>query len=152
MKTAFALGWSQKADGPVPADVQHGTVYPTISENMPSSGSLSMTLIYPNIVPENNLRLPDALTIKHGPAPLLSRFVLEGDRAARSMGIRLRLRHDFPELLYFNKERIARGDWYRLANMFHPEYSNLSPENSYWISGENEHGDIVVTQAGRIYY
>ena len=75
-----------------------------------------MTLIYPNIVPENNLRLPDALTIKHGPAPLLSRFVLEGDRAARSMGIRLRLRHDFPELLYFNKERIAHGDWYRLVS------------------------------------
>ena len=41
-----------------------------------------MSLIYPNIVPENNLRLPDALTIKHGPAPLLSRFVLEGDKAA----------------------------------------------------------------------
>jgi hypothetical protein len=111
-----------------------------------------MTLIYPNIVPENNLRLPDALTIKHGPAPLLSRFVLEGDRAVRSVGIRLRLRYDFDELLYFNKERIARGDWYRLANMFNPEYSDLSPENSYWISGENEHGDIVVTQAGRIYY
>jgi hypothetical protein len=34
-----------------------------------------MTLIYPNIVPENNLRLPDALTVKHGPARLLSRFV-----------------------------------------------------------------------------
>ena len=30
-----------------------------------------MTLIYPNIVPENNLRLPDALTVKHGPARLL---------------------------------------------------------------------------------
>jgi len=44
-----------------------------------------MTSIYPNIVPENNLRLPDALTIKHGPAPLLSRFVLAGDGAARSM-------------------------------------------------------------------
>ena len=42
-----------------------------------------MTLIYPNIVPENNLRLPDALTIKHDPARLLSRFVLEGDKAAR---------------------------------------------------------------------
>ena len=25
-----------------------------------------MELIYPNIVPENNLRLPDALTIKYG--------------------------------------------------------------------------------------
>ena len=28
-----------------------------------------MSLIYPNIVPDNNLRLPDALTIKHGPRP-----------------------------------------------------------------------------------
>jgi hypothetical protein len=64
-----------------------------------------MSLIYPNIVPENNLRLPDALTIKHGPAPLLARFVLEGDKAARQLGIRLRLRHDFGELLYINKQR-----------------------------------------------
>jgi GNAT superfamily N-acetyltransferase len=111
-----------------------------------------MSLIYPNIVPANDLRLPDALTIKHGPARLLSRFVLEGDRAARRMGLHLRLRNDFGELLHFNKQRIARGDWYRLANMFHPEYSDLVPENSYWISGEDEHGDIVVTQAGRVYY
>jgi len=111
-----------------------------------------MSLVYPNIVPENNLRLPDALTVKHGPAPLLSKFVLEGDKAARQKGIRLRLRHDFGELLYVNKERIAHGDWYRLPNMFHPDYSDLSPENSYWISGETEHGEIVVTQAGRVYY
>ena len=40
-----------------------------------------MSLIYPNIVPDNNLRLPDALTIKHGPTRLLSTFVLEGDKA-----------------------------------------------------------------------
>jgi GNAT superfamily N-acetyltransferase len=111
-----------------------------------------MSLNYPNIVPENNLRLPDALTIKYGPARLLSSFVLEGDKAVRRMGLRLRLRNDFGELLYFNKERIAHGDWYRLANMFHPEYSDLVPENSYWISGEDEHGEIVVTQAGRVYY
>ena len=111
-----------------------------------------MSLINPNIVPENNLRLPDALTIKHGPARLLSTFVLEGDKAARRMGLRLRLRYDFGELLYFNKQRIVCGDWYRLANMFHPGYSDLVPENSYWISGEDEEGEIVVTQAGRIYY
>jgi hypothetical protein len=43
-----------------------------------------MTLIYPNIVPENNLRLPDALTIKYGPAPLLARFVLEGHPRTQS--------------------------------------------------------------------
>jgi GNAT superfamily N-acetyltransferase len=111
-----------------------------------------MSLIYPNIVPENNLRLPDALTIKHGPARLLSTFVLEGDKAARRMGLRLRLRNDFGELLYFNKQRIACGDWYRLAHIFNPEYSELLPENSYWISGEDEQGEVVVTQAGRIYY
>jgi GNAT superfamily N-acetyltransferase len=111
-----------------------------------------MSLIYPNIVPENNLRLPDALTIKHGPARLLSSFVLEGDKAARRVGVRLRLRNDFGELLYVNRQQVARGNWFRLVNMFNPEYSDLTPENSYWISGEDENGDIVATQAGRVYY
>src|SRR5580692_3007372 len=111
-----------------------------------------MTLIYPNIVPENDLRLPDALTVKHGPARLLSRFVLEGDKAARGMGLRLRLRHDFGELLYLNEREVAHGNWFKLVNMYNPAYCELSPENSYWISGENEEGDIVLTQAGRIYY
>jgi hypothetical protein len=111
-----------------------------------------MPLIYPNIVPENNLRLPDALTIKHGPARLLSRFVLEGDKAARRLGIRLRLRHDFGDLLYLNKQEVAHGRWFKLVNMFNPAYCNFSPENSYWISGENEYGEIVLAQAGRIYY
>jgi hypothetical protein len=109
-------------------------------------------MIYPNIVPENNLRLPDALTIKYGPAPLLSKFVLEGDKLARRMGIRLRLRYDFGELLYVNKHQVARGNWYPLLDMFNHEYCDLIPENSYWISGEDEWGDIILTQAGRIYY
>jgi hypothetical protein len=111
-----------------------------------------MALIYPNIVPENNLRLPDALTIKHGPATLLSRFVLEGDKAARRAGIRLRLRHDFGELLYFNKQKVADGTWYPLMRMFNPDRSELVPENSYWISGEDEHGEIAATHAGRVHY
>ena len=111
-----------------------------------------MTLIYPNIVPENNLRLPDALTVKHGPAPLLSRFVLEGDKAGRQMGIRLRLRYDFGELLYLNKQKVTNRTWYPLMRMFNPEFSNLVPENSYWISGEDEHGQIVAAHAGRVHY
>jgi hypothetical protein len=110
-----------------------------------------MTLIYPNIVPENNLRLPDALTIKHGPAPLLANFVLEGDKAARQIGVRLRIRHDFGDLVYINRHAAVRRSWYPLLDIFNPEYSDLSPENSYWISGEDEHGEIVLTQAGRIY-
>jgi hypothetical protein len=111
-----------------------------------------MTLIYPNIVPENNLRLPDALTIKHGPASLLAKFVLEGDKAVREIGVRLRLRHDFGDLVYVNKDQNVRRSWYRLVDIFNPDYSDLSPENSYWISGEDEHGEIVLTQAGRVYH
>src|ERR1700738_82550 len=118
----------------------------------PHQGSIAMTLTYPNIVPENNLRLPDALTIKHGPARLLANFVLEGGKAARQLGIRLRLRYDFDELVYVNKERTSRGDWFRLVDMFNPECCNLTPENSYWISGEDKNGEIVLTQAGRLFY
>jgi len=107
---------------------------------------------YANIVPRNNLRLPDALTIKHGPARLLARFVLAGDRAARRAGIQLRLRHDFEELAYLSKQPIAQRSKFRLMNMFNRDYAeDLSPENSYWISGEDEYGEIVLTQAGRVF-
>lgn len=111
-----------------------------------------MPLDFTNIVPENNLRLPDALTIKHGPAPLLSRFVLQGDRAVRQMGIRLRIRHDFDELLYVNKQRVAQGNWFRLVNMFDPNYADLTPEDSFWLSGENEDGEVILTWAARVFY
>src|SRR5438067_5610401 len=104
------------------------------------------------IIPENNLRLPDALTVKHGPAPLLSRFVLQGDRAVRDMGIRLRLRHDFDELVYINREQVARGDWFPLVGMFDPKQTDLSAENSFWLSGENEAGEIVLTWAARVFH
>jgi hypothetical protein len=36
--------------------------------------------------------------------------------------------------------------------MFNPEYCDLSVENSYWISGEDDRGEIMLTQAGRIFY
>jgi hypothetical protein len=107
---------------------------------------------FPTIVPENNLRLPDALTIKHGPARLLAQFVLAGDQAARQRGIRLRLRHDFAALQQINRQQVANGTWFPLVKMYDPEFTNLTPENAYWISGENEHGEIVLTQAGRVHY
>jgi hypothetical protein len=110
-----------------------------------------MNTVPQNIIPENNLRLPDALTIKHGPARLLSRFVLEGDKAARRMGLRLRLRHDFDELLFLNRYQAARGNWYKLPLTFDPECAGMTPENAFWISGEDDHGEIAVTWAGRIY-
>jgi hypothetical protein len=105
----------------------------------------------PNIVPDNNLRLPDALTVKYGPAPLLSRFVLRGDQAVRQMGVRLRVRHDFDELVYVNRQQVNRGNWFPLVNMFNPDQTNLAPENSFWLSGENEAGEIMLTWAARVF-
>ena len=111
-----------------------------------------MSEIPHNIVPPNNLRLPDALTIKYGPAPLLGRFVLQGDMAVRQRGVQLRLRHDFNELLYVNQRHHAPGDWYRLLDLFNHNLSELTPENAFWISGEEENGEIVLTWAARFYH
>jgi len=107
----------------------------------------------PNIVPPNNLRLPDALTVKHGPAELLARFVLAGYIAGRDKGVDLRLRHDFDELLYLSKTAVAKQSSFRLMNMFNLDtiVEELTPENSYWIAGSDAHGEIVITQAGRLY-
>lgn len=106
---------------------------------------------YPNIIPQDNLRLPDALTIKHGPAQLLARTVIQGDRAARRIGLRLRLRHDFDELVYLNRQQVAAGKWLTIPDAYNPECADLNPENAFWISGETADGDIVVTDARRIY-
>lgn len=103
-----------------------------------------------NIIPENNLRLPDALTVKYGPARLLSRFVIAADRAVRRRGITLRVRHDFEELLDLSKFYAARDLWYPLCEAINPRCVELTPENAYWISGENDAGEIVLTNACRV--
>jgi hypothetical protein len=102
----------------------------------------------PNDVVENNLRLPDAITITHGPRRLLARFILEADKAAREMGLYLRVRHDFDELLFLNRTESARGNWHPMLDYFNPEYVALTAENAFWMSGENEAGEIVVTFGG----
>jgi GNAT superfamily N-acetyltransferase len=107
---------------------------------------------FPNIVPPNNLRLPDALTVRHGPAPLLSRFMIEADKAGREAGIHFRLRTDFDALIALNEEQVALGNWFPLIATFNPSRSGISAENGFWVSGENDKGEIVCTNAGRIYY
>lgn len=110
-----------------------------------------MSNVPPNIVPQDNLRLPDALTIKHGPAQLLGRFMLVGDRAVRDMGMTLRIRTDFHELAYLNRQQTAAGTWLTIPDAFNPAVADLTPENAFWVAGESEDGDIVVTWASKIY-
>lgn len=105
----------------------------------------------PNIIAENNLRLPDAITITHGPTRLLARFIVAADRAARDMGLFLRVRHDFDELMFLNRAEAARAQWYPMPDMFNPERVPLNADNAFWISGENEAGEIVATFGGRMH-
>ncbi|MFZ2006119.1 MAG: hypothetical protein WB697_23710 [Stellaceae bacterium] len=111
-----------------------------------------MALDFPNIVPENNLRLPDAVTVRHGPAALLGRIIIEADKAARDVGIRLRLRTDFDALNTLNEQQVALGNWFPLLDTFKPERSGISAQNGFWLSGENANGEIVCTLGGRIFY
>ena len=104
----------------------------------------------PPIVRENNLRLPDAITIEHGPRRLLARFIVAADKAARDQGLYLRVRHDFDELMFLNRTKSARGNWHPMLDYFNTECVELNAENAFWVSGENEAGEIVVTFGGRI--
>lgn len=99
-----------------------------------------------------DVRLPDAVTVRHGPIDLLSRFFLAADRTARDRGIRLRIRTDMDVLLDLNRRETAKGNWYPVLPPFNCELDNLTPENSFWISGVDERGETVVAQAARLYH
>jgi CheY-like chemotaxis protein len=118
---------------------------------MPIDSRRPDTEIFPNIVPPDRLRLPDALTVKHGPPQLLSRMILRGDMTARRLGLRLFLRHDFTELRDLNKRHVTAGNWLTIPGAFNPDYVELKPENGFWIEGQNGQGDTVVTWAARIH-
>ena len=110
-----------------------------------------MTPSDPGIIPpRDNMRLPDALTVRHGPAQLLARFVLAADKAARKRGITLHVRYDFEALVDINKFYVAQGIWYPLLDAFDPRRTELTPENAFWISGENEAGEVVATNVCRV--
>lgn len=111
-----------------------------------------MALDFPNIVPRDNVRLPDALTVKQGSGPLIGRIVLDGDTMAREAGIHLRFRSDFHDLVALNQSEVARGNWRKLMGNFDPSETDVSAENAFWIAGENEDGEIVTTSGGRLYY
>ena len=102
-----------------------------------------------SVFSQPRLRLPDQVSIDFGPAPLLGRTFLTLDRAVRQQGIYLSISHDLNELLRINEQN--RKDWYPLAPMFDPTLGDINPDNSFWIGGLNEKGEVVVAQAARLY-
>lgn len=100
---------------------------------------------------QNDLRLPDAVTVRGGPVQEIATFLLLVDNIARERGVHLRVRTDFEELATLNRREVEQGNWYPMLPIFNPDCAQLDASNAYWISGTNDAGETVVAQAGRIF-
>ncbi len=94
-------------------------------------------------------RLPDQVDVTFGPPAIISRFILQGDREVRDRGVYLSIEHDFEALIDFNKSQLEK--WFPLIPIFDPAYSDLGPDNAFWIAGRNRDGELVTAQCARLY-
>lgn len=108
-----------------------------------------MSIHVPRIKQTLIRRLPDQITIKHGPREQLGRFFLAADKAARDRGVILSLSTDFELLREVNKMNLKH--WHGLAPSFDAAYGGIDASCGYWLIGRNAAGDIVSTQAAHFY-
>ncbi|MCW0233061.1 MAG: hypothetical protein OJJ21_05630 [Ferrovibrio sp.] len=94
-------------------------------------------------------RLPDQITLQHGPRPELGQFFLTADKAARDRGVTLSLNADFDYLRIVNNAN--KDSWDSLAPSFNNAFNAIDERNGFCIIGRNEAGDVVSTQAARVY-
>jgi hypothetical protein len=93
-------------------------------------------------------RLPTRLKIKHGPVGLLGRFFLWADTAARDRGVSL----SFASLQDLVEANRANSDsWRPLVPVFDEALGGVTPETAFVLIGRNKDGEVVATQAARIY-
>lgn len=99
--------------------------------------------------PRAYARLPDQITLTHGPHDVLGRYILLADRAARERGVFLSLESDFERLQQINEANLAC--WYPLAPSFDYRLGAVGPANAFWILGRNEADEPVLSQIVRFY-
>src|SRR5262245_32247766 len=93
-------------------------------------------------------RLPACLKIKYGPVGLFGRFFLWADTAARDRGVTLFFA-SLQDLIEANK---ANSDtWRPLVPVFDEALGGATPETAFVLIGRNKDGEVVATQAARIY-
>src|SRR5258708_39713454 len=103
-------------------------------------------------IPSDNIRFPEAITIRHGSAPALARLFIAADNMAQALGLDLKFRTDFAPLMRINEAETARGTWYKMIYVFDPRVSlDLDPANAFWIAAEDSSGAIVGTICGRVF-
>ncbi len=93
-------------------------------------------------------RVPARLEVRHGPAALIGRYLLQADAAARERDVTLFFA-SFDDLLEINA---ANADtWRPLVPLFHPRVGGVSPRSGFVIVGRDASGTAVATQAARFY-
>lgn len=93
-------------------------------------------------------RLPTQLKVKYGPVGLLGRFFLWADTAARDLGVTLSFA-SLQELFELNR---ANSDtWRPLVPLFDEALGGVTRETAFVLIGRDKQGEVVATQAARIY-
>ena len=96
-----------------------------------------------------NLRpLLSEVKVKHGPPELIGRLFLLADTAARQRGITLSFA-PMEDLIAVN--RANPDTWRPILPLFDPACGGIRDENSFCILGHNARGEVVATQAARLY-
>ena len=88
------------------------------------------------------------ITVEHGPVDLIGRLFLMADTAARARGITLSFA-PMEDLIEVNRSNPET--WRPILPLFDPACGGITNENSFCILGHNAQGDVVATQAARLY-
>jgi hypothetical protein len=100
----------------------------------------------PFLAPTSDLL--DRIQIDFGPVDLLGRFFLHAESAARERGVLLSFAK-MEDLVRVNREN--PDSWRPLLPHYDPSYGGITDRNAFCIVGRNDAGDIVATQAARLY-
>lgn len=92
--------------------------------------------------------LLSGITIDYGPADRLGRLFLKAETAAREAGVRLSFA---PLEAMADINRNNRSSWRPLVPLFIPGLGGITPETGFCILGRNRQGEVVATQAARLY-
>lgn len=90
------------------------------------------------------------ITLEHGPVDLLGRFFLKADTAAHQRGVTLSF-GTFEDLIEVNEKN--RDSWKKLSTLYDCRVcpQGLAPERAFCILGRDARGEVVATQAARIF-
>lgn len=88
------------------------------------------------------------ITVEHGPIDLLGRLFLKADTSARKRGVTLSFA-PMQDLMDVN--RANPETWRPLLPLFDPECGGITDDNAFCILGHNAQGEVVATQAARLY-